>query len=478
MKLTRPTIGWVVVLLAAGACSDDTPDGNVVARAGSVELTVDDVVDLLVDREDLPVTADLVEAVAELWIDYSLLASEAAEDSTLSDLDFQPMVRAGLDQELLVALRDSAIQVDTIVTDEDLRTLYESSGGNVRYRARHIMLQYPLQATQSQRDSVRDRLGELRSRITGGASFEELARSFSQDRGSASAGGDLGFFGPGDMVRPFEDAISGLEPGEVSEIVETPMGLHLIRLDERERPVFEDVSSQIATQLRGQRAQEAESVFVSGVEERAGALTVVDEASAVVRDLAANPSVRLSGRAARRPLVEWPSGALTAGRVLELLRLEPPAFQQQVADGEDEALDGFLLALARRELLLDEARASGLEASQARADSLAAELSAQIRTAARRLGLLPLERAPGERLEPAVRRAALDALSKNLTGASPTLPLGPLSYQLRSGTTHGTLNAGVGRAVLELGRQRASRGLSADEMMPGEPPAVADSVGS
>ena len=476
MKLTRPLLTWVLPILVAGACSDSEPDPNVVARAGSIELSVDEVVDLLVDEESLPVDAGLVEAVAQLWIDYTLLAQAAAEDSTLRRLDFGPMVQASLDQDRLIALRDSAIPVDTSVTDAEVAARYESSDATVRYRARHLMLQYPLQATAAQRDSVRSRLGELRAQIVGGASFEDLARRFSQDRGSASNGGDLGYFSAGDMVRPFEDALNGLEPGQVSEVVETPMGLHLIRLEDRERPPLEEMAGQLRDQLRQERAQQAESLFVAGVEERAGVLSVVEDAPIVVRDLAANPSVRLSGRAARRPLVEWASGALTAQRVLELLRLETLEFQQQVVGSPDEPIEGFLIALARRELLVAEARNAGLEPPTARTDSLTAALSEQVRTAARRLGLLPLEQAPGERVEPAIRRAVLSALGDNLSGATPSIPLGPVSYQLRAGTAHATFNAGVGRAVLELGRQRATRGASPSETTPGTAPTAPDSV--
>src|SRR5690606_5861040 len=141
-----------------------------------------------------------------------------------------------------LTLGDSSIQVDTAATVSAVRSGYEGDASDVRFRASHIMLGYPLQATPAQRDSVRDRLQALRGRIEAGASFADLARQFSQDGGTAAAGGDLGTFGTGEMVRPFEDAVLALEPGEVSDVVETPMGLHLIRLDERERVAFEAVA--------------------------------------------------------------------------------------------------------------------------------------------------------------------------------------------------------------------------------------------
>lgn len=446
--------------MALAACGDDGSDAETVARVDGYRLTVDEVVELTVDEEQLPVSADVVEAIAGLWIDYTLFAEVAARDSTLDDIDFTPLVRARLDQEALATLGDSAIQADTVVTEADAQAWYETSGEGVRFRARHIMLQYPPQATQAQRDSVRERLAGVRDEILAGASFEATAREVSQDPGSAPQGGDLGYFGPGDLVRPFEEAVRALDPGEMSDVVATPMGLHLIRLEDRERPDFAEVSTNVVAQLRMERLQQAESLYVSGVEERAGALNVVDGAVEVARDLARNPSIRLSGRAARRPLVEWDSGSLEAARYLELLRLEPPVFQEQVANGSVEALEDFLSALARRELILAEAESMGLTASPERVDSLAAEAASQIREAARRLDLIPLDRAPGEDLEPAVQRAVMQALQDNLSGANPSLPLGPLSYQLRSGRAHSISNAGVGRAVLELGRQRAARGAS------------------
>src|SRR5690606_12867422 len=122
------------------------------------------------------------------------------------------------------------------------------------------------------------------------------------------------------------------------------------------RPDFDAVSVELSDRILVERAVAAESIFVAGVEERSGEMRVVEGAAAVLRDLAENPSVRLSTRASRRALVEWNGGALTAGRVLELLRLEPPAFHDQVAAGADEPLGDFLQALARRELLVTEGR--------------------------------------------------------------------------------------------------------------------------
>src|SRR5690606_5126033 len=71
---------------------------------------------------------------------------------------------------------------------------------------------------------------ELRQRLLDGEDFAELAAEYSDDPGSATTGGDLGWFGHGAMVAPFEEAAFSLEPGEISEPVQTDFGYHLIEV--------------------------------------------------------------------------------------------------------------------------------------------------------------------------------------------------------------------------------------------------------
>jgi peptidyl-prolyl cis-trans isomerase SurA len=99
--------------------------------------------------------------------------------------------------------------------------------------ARHILLQADALVSESE---VSSRMGQLRERIEQGEDFATLARSHSQDPGSASEGGDLGWITPGQMVPEFEKAMDQLQPGEISEPVESRFGWHLIQvLDRRER---------------------------------------------------------------------------------------------------------------------------------------------------------------------------------------------------------------------------------------------------
>ncbi len=455
--MKRHSVALVVcALVGSSACSDDATDPNLVARAGPYRLTVDDVVELLQDEESLPTQVSVVESLAELWVDYTLLAAAVAEDTTFRGLDFRALVRQQLEREMIFQLRDSVIQVDTFITPEELRDLYAVRSPDVEMRARHIMLTLPFEPTQVQRDSVRTVLQSLRDRIVGGASFENLARQFSQDPGSAQAGGDLGFFSRGELVQPFEDAVLALEPGQLSPIVETPMGFHLIRLEERRVQDFQDVAASFRARVQAERAATAESTFVAGLE-GSSPPSITEGALAATRQLARDPAVRLSGRAAGRALVEWGGSSYEAGELQALLQFEQPAMREQIIASTDEELEAFLRNLARRKMLVAEARRSGLEADRARVDSLAGVVRVQLLGAARQLGLTRLDQAPGEDRRLAVRRAVRQALSDNLAGATRIVPLGLIGFQLREGVPVTVSDAGVGRSILRIAQVRAAR---------------------
>jgi peptidyl-prolyl cis-trans isomerase SurA len=100
-----------------------------------------------------------------------------------------------------------------------------------QYEVSEIVIEPTISETE--RDRVRGELAELRERILKGDNFSMLARLYSQDPGSSAKGGELGFFGRGRMVSEFEAAAFALKPGEVSPIVETQYGFHIIQLIER-----------------------------------------------------------------------------------------------------------------------------------------------------------------------------------------------------------------------------------------------------
>ncbi|MCF7800689.1 MAG: peptidylprolyl isomerase [Candidatus Marinimicrobia bacterium] len=96
------------------------------------------------------------------------------------------------------------------------------------------IISLPMEAGTRAREAARDTLLFIRDRIlSGDASFANMAQRYSQDPGSAANGGNIGFTSRGTFVKPFETAAYTLEPGEMSDVVETQFGLHIIKLEER-----------------------------------------------------------------------------------------------------------------------------------------------------------------------------------------------------------------------------------------------------
>lgn len=161
-----------------------------------------------------------------------------------------------------VVLDLQSLSHDLTVPEADLKRYYEEN--SARYtvaeerRASHILIKAPKDAPKAQREQARTRadalLADLRKNP---AAFADMARQHSEDS-SAAQGGDLDYFARGAMVRPFEDAVFSMKPGEISEVVETDFGYHLIRLDATrggERQSFDSLRAEIEAEVRKSLAQ-------------------------------------------------------------------------------------------------------------------------------------------------------------------------------------------------------------------------------
>ncbi len=190
------------------------------------------------------------------------------------------------DVEYVVLDIGSLMQTITL-PEQDLRTYYEQNvqrlAGQEQRRASHILITAAKDAPAAEREKARARAQELLAQLRKTPkAFAELARKNSQDPGSASRGGDLDFFARGAMVKPFEDTVFGLKDGEISELVETDFGFHIIQLTgikTPKAPSFEAMRPQLEADLRKQQAQrkfaELADAFSNSVYEQADALKPV-----------------------------------------------------------------------------------------------------------------------------------------------------------------------------------------------------------
>lgn len=163
------------------------------------------------------------------------------------------------------------------VSPEEVRAWYQSHPEQVQQpegvRARHILVRAEANAPEAEKQKAREKAEGLLARAKKGEDFAALAAEHSEDPGSKVRGGELPWFSRGQMVPPFEQAAFALKkPNELSPVVETPFGYHVIQLLERKEPQpipFEQVQERIAAGLRQEKQQEMISQHVVALREKA-----------------------------------------------------------------------------------------------------------------------------------------------------------------------------------------------------------------
>lgn len=252
MKLA---IAALVLALGGAAGAQDAAPGadTVVATVNGTAITLGHMLAL---RETLPAQYQqlpdgvLFNGILDQLIQQTVLQDTVAGTLTLRDtLTLENARRGYLSSKALRAVVDGA------VTDAAVQAAYDTKYANVppatEYNASHILVADEAKAK------------ELKARIDGGADFAELAKANSTD-GSAQSGGDLGWFGLGMMVKPFEDAVTGMKAGEVAGPIQTQFGWHLIKLNETRAaavPALEEVREELA----GEIEQKAVEDHVNGL---------------------------------------------------------------------------------------------------------------------------------------------------------------------------------------------------------------------
>ncbi|XAH25672.1 SurA N-terminal domain-containing protein [Xylophilus sp. GW821-FHT01B05] len=258
---------------------------------------------------------------------------------SLSDADLQRYYQDHLaqfrvpeqaDVEYLVLDLDS-VKRSITVSDQDLQAYYAQNQARLanqeERRASHILISVPKDAPQAERDKARAHAEQLLVQVRKApATFADVARKNSQDPGSAPSGGDLGFFARGAMVKPFEEAAFAMKKGDISDLVESDFGYHIIQLDDikaAKQKSFAEVRGELEAELRQQQAQarfaEAAETFTNAVYEQADSLQPAADKLKL--------TVRTAKDVIRTP-VPGAVGALANARLLEAL-FSPDAIEKK-----------------------------------------------------------------------------------------------------------------------------------------------------
>ena len=186
-----------------------------------------------------------------------------------------------------IVLDLNAVRKSITLNEQDLKAYYEQNAarlsGTEERRASHILIAAAKTAPAAEREKAKARAQELLTTVRKTpASFADTARKNSQDPGSAAKGGDLDFFARGSMVKPFEDAAFALKKGDISDVVESDFGYHIIQVTDLKAPKqksFEELRASLEEDLKNQQARakyaEAAEAFTNGVYEQSDSLKPV-----------------------------------------------------------------------------------------------------------------------------------------------------------------------------------------------------------
>jgi parvulin-like peptidyl-prolyl isomerase len=451
MKRTFAVAAIAALTLSACSGLKDALNAHTdwVARAGSTELTVTQLATLL-GKSRAPIRKDIAKSIANVWVDYQLLGFAAAHDDSLAD----PKV---IDEVMWPAIANMKARkwYDVVSKGwgvEDTAAAQRQWANGEILAADHILI-LTQNKTDAEKANAKKKIDALRGQVTA-ANFAELAKKNSEDQGSKSQGGSLGLFPKGQMVPEFEKALVALKPGEISPVITTTYGYHIIR-----RPTYDQVKTQLLTASKGRSVAVAESTYLAKLEAN-GKIEVKKGAVATVKALANDPD---SYRSDKTVLATSTAGKFTTARLVGWLETLPPNARvlDQIKQMPDSNVTQLIRRFANNELVLKQADSAKVQIEPAELTQLHTSFINAVRSAWTQLGIAPPSlqdsaKSEGEREKLAAKRIN-DYFTRMISEQAPFVPVPtPLSNILRAKYKYSFNDAGFDRAVEEAAKIRSS----------------------
>lgn len=266
------------VLTIAGCSSsqEKSDDDDVVARVNDEVITKDDlyntlvdangkqaldsliadkIVELEVEKQDIQVTDENIQEEMKKYIDQ--YGDESTFEQALSMYGYTlEDIKSDIQKNLEIR---ALLEPEITITDEELENYFEENKGSLgepeQVEASHILV-----------DTEETAL-EVKGKLDSGEDFAELAKEYSTDTSNNEQGGDLGFFGRGEMVTAFEDAAFSMGIGEISDPVKTDYGYHIIKVTDKKEAVeanYEDEKDEIRETVLQSKLQNAYTTWLQG----------------------------------------------------------------------------------------------------------------------------------------------------------------------------------------------------------------------
>ena len=455
--MNRSLIAVVAAGITLAACEGFkealTAHVDVAARAENQELSVERLAELI-GKTDFPISTEFARTIAGLWVDYQLLAHAAAAGDSLKDT-------TRLDKVLWPMIAEA--RVDSFHKQMlAAAPKYDSTANESRYAqgevlaARHILFRTSPEMSPAQKDSVRRRAEATRARVTP-ANFAQIAGQTNDDPTAKARGGSLGLFGSGDMVKEFEQAVRGLQPGQISPLVETPFGYHIIR-----RSPYSEVRGDLGAAMQQRATQRADSTFVAGLEAGAN-VQLKDDAASVARAVVADLD---DHREDKTVMATTKIGDFTVEKFVRWVRIFPPQQLQQLnqvlAQSPDSIVRQFVKNMVRNELILHAADSAKVVMDPQQLAQLRSTFALVVGRAWSQLGVAPAQLSDSAKTEQEREHVAAGRIEayvdRLLANQAQFVPVPTeVSELLRETYDWKIANAGVERAIERARRIRATR---------------------
>ncbi len=467
---------WLGVLVAGlVGCSNFrdlfSAHADVAAEAGGQELAADRLAAIMTPAgKGVRVNRETADFVVSAWIDYTLLGQAVVtgrlplDSASIAEAVWPDIaeLKGSHWHDTLMAQRSKlpASAADSVYRDTDVRVL------------QHILIGVRPNTDSATQSAARKKAEATLVRLKGGANFSQLAAQLSEDPGSKA---DSGFLPPspkGRFVPAFDSAGWALEPGQMSGLVRTPFGFHIIK-----RPPLGEVRGRLLDYLAGRAGAHLDSLYMDSLA-TTNKIEVVSGASAAMRAAVQSPE---DSKDSKRTLVRYHGGELTVKDFLRWVRALPPQYAMQLKGGNDSMMIRFARILTQNMLLLREADSAHIKLTPQEWDTLNLRYRTQLDTLRAEVGLNESDLTDASTALPQRQKLAelkVDQYFDRLTqGKARLRPLpSALSTLLRQRFPYRVHDAGVNRAV-EIAQglkakadSTASKGGGAMQRAPGGPP--------
>jgi hypothetical protein len=470
--MRRTTLALILSLTLAG-CSQlselFSAHADVAAEAAGTKLSTDSLATLLLEAKGARLSPETAEFLANLWIDYQLFGHATVNGILTTD---SAVVAAVMWPEIAESIgtrwHDTLMARRTSFTESAFDSAYASTDSSAVRVIQHLLVRVAPNAPAAERATAQRNAQGYLARIRGGANFAAIARQYSDDQASKATGGVMNAAPRGAYVTPFDSAAWTLAPGQVSGLVVTPFGFHILR-----RPPIAESRAEIQNYLEFMAGRAIDSMYMDSLA-TARDLDVKDNAASVLRTVLSDPQ---GNRESGKTLATFDGGKLTVREALRWTGAMGDQATTQLRSATDTQLTSFVRALAQNIMLIEVAKGNGIGLTPVEFAALSQTYSGALDTLRLVLGLTPDVVDPSA--SEADRTRAANAQVSIYVGrllrreAPPRIIPGPMVAYLRDRVPYRVNAAGIARATeMAAARRDSAQAVEPGPAMPAPPASV------